>query len=92
MAQQHAGSLTNEPIVEQIRALILRAIPDAAVEVREGGGGHFSITVTSAVFAGRSLLDKQRLVMGAIADLMRGEGAPVHAIDRLETRVAPKAE
>ena len=45
-----------------------------------GGGGHFSIEVTSAVFAGKTRVDSQRLVYGAIAHLMNGDLAPVHAI------------
>jgi len=50
-----------------------------------GGGGHFEIDVTSEAFEGKRLLDKQRLVYGAIAHLMQGDDAPVHAIDRLDT-------
>jgi stress-induced morphogen len=53
-----------------------------------GSGGHFEIRVVSASFAGKNTLAKQRLVFSAIAHLMKGDGAPVHAIDKLET-VAP---
>jgi stress-induced morphogen len=42
--------------------------------------------VTSPVFAGKSMLESQRLVYGAIAHLMAGDQAPVHAIDSLKTR------
>ena len=51
-----------------------------------GGGGHFNIVVTSPVFAGKNMLESQRLVYGAIADLMKGDKAPVHAVDSLKTR------
>ena len=54
-----------------------------------GGGGHFSIEVTSPVFAGKNMLESQRMVYGAIADLMKGDRAPVHAVDSLKTR-APR--
>ena len=54
-----------------------------------GGGGHFNIEVTSPMFAGKSMLESQRMVYGAIADLMKGDRAPVHAIDSLKTR-APR--
>ena len=55
-----------------------------------GGGGHFSIEVVSPVFAGKSMLESQRLVYAAIAHLMKGDLAPVHAVNQLKTR-APKA-
>ena len=64
------------------------AIPGAAVEVSHGSGGHYSLRVVSGAFAGKSLVDKQRMVYRAIAPLMSGPDAPVHAIDRLETVIA----
>ncbi len=70
---------------EAIRASILRNIPDAQVEVT-GGGGHYTLVVTSTVFAGKGLVDSQRLVYSAIAHLMKGDDAPVHAVDSLRTR------
>jgi acid stress-induced BolA-like protein IbaG/YrbA len=51
-----------------------------------GGGGHFEIVATAAAFQGQSLLNKQRLVLNAIAHLMKGDQAPVHAVDKIETR------
>ena len=71
--------------IEQIESAILEAIPDAKVEVN-GSGGHFEISVVSSVFEGKNTLAKQRIVYSAIADLMKGDAAPVHAVDRLETR------
>lgn len=52
----------------------------------EGGGGHYSIEVVSPVFAGKGMLDSQRLVYSAIAPLLKGDDAPVHAVDSLRTR------
>jgi stress-induced morphogen len=72
-------------ISDELARLVVAALPDARVEVSAAGGGHFSLRVTSTAFAGKGLVDKQRLVYSAIAALMRGEAAPVHAIDRLET-------
>jgi stress-induced morphogen len=71
---------------EAIRAAILDKIPDAAVVVDAGSGGHFTISVVSPVFSGKNMVDSQRLVYGAIAHLMKGDGAPVHAIDKLTTK------
>ncbi len=70
---------------EQIRDAIEREVPDAKAEVT-GGGGHYSIVVTSPVFAGKGMLESQRLVYATITHLMRGDDAPVHAVDSLRTR------
>ncbi len=50
-----------------------------------GGGGHYTISVTSAEFEGKSLVNKQRLVYRTIRHLMDGADAPLHAVDKLET-------
>ena len=71
-------------LTDTIRDAIVAAIPGADVEVH-GAGGHFTLRVVSEVFAGKSLLAKRRLVMSAVAPFMKGNDAPVHAIDRLET-------
>jgi len=78
-------TLTTNSIEDALTQAIVAAIPDARVAVEQGGHGHFALEVTSAAFAGKGLLDKQRLVYRAIAPLMAGPNAPVHAIDRLET-------
>ena len=72
-------------VIDALREAIERQIPDSRAEVN-GGGGHFNIEVTSPVFAGKNMLESQRMVYGAIADLMTGDRAPVHAIDSLKTR------
>lgn len=73
-------------IPDAIKNAILEKIPGAAINVG-GGGGHYTIEVTSPVFAGKSKVDSQRLVYGAIAHLMKGDLAPVHAVDSLKTIV-----
>jgi acid stress-induced BolA-like protein IbaG/YrbA len=71
-------------VVDAIRKAIEETVPGSRAEVT-GGGGHFNIVVTSAVFAGKGMLENQRLVYGAIAHLMKGDAAPVHAVDSLKT-------
>lgn len=73
-------------IPEAIKSAILEKIPDAAVQVG-GGGGHFTIEVVSPVFAGKNKVESQRLVYSAIAHLMKGDLAPVHAVDSLITKL-----
>lgn len=69
----------------EVKAAIERALPGAVALVR-GAGGHFEIVVTSADFAGKGTVEKQRLVYRAIKHLMAGDDAPVHAVDRLDCR------
>ncbi len=73
-------------VPDAIRQAILQKIEGAEVQA-EGGGGHYSIVVVSPVFAGKSMLESQRLVYGAITHLMTGDRAPIHAVDSLKTRV-----
>ena len=56
------------------------------VEVRANSAGHFEIRVVSASFAQQSRVVQQQRVYAAIAHLMKGDAAPVHAIDRLGHR------
>ena len=76
-----------ETIAQQIHDAITGALPDATVEVRAAGPGHFEIKVTDAGFEGLSRVKQQQRVYGAITELMSGKDAPVHAIDRLECLV-----
>lgn len=70
-----------------LRGAIESALPGAQVEVAAGSPGHFQIRVVSERFAGKSMVQQQQLVYAAIAHLMKGPDAPVHAIDRMQTLV-----
>ena len=76
-----------EEIAEQVRAAIAGSMPEATIDVRPQGPGHFEITVTDAVFEGLSRGKQQQRVYAAITDLMAGPNPPVHAVDRLECLV-----
>ncbi len=76
-----------DDLVEKLSSAVTQALPDSRVEVRATGAGHFEIDVTSATFEGQSRVAQQQAVYAAIAHLMKGDAAPVHAIDKLETRV-----
>ena len=73
-------------IPDAITEAIKAQVPDAQVEVG-GGGGHYNIVVISTVFAGKSMLQSQRLVLSAIKHLINGAAPPVHAVDSLVTKV-----
>jgi stress-induced morphogen len=78
------GSISTAAALEQA---ILKAVPEAKVEVVSSGGGHYSLDVRSPAFRDRSTLERHRMVYAAIAPLMAGDNAPVHAIDTLKTAV-----
>jgi acid stress-induced BolA-like protein IbaG/YrbA len=69
-------------IPDAIERAVKEKLNDAVVSVR-GGGGHYEIDVVSQAFAGKSTLEKHRLVLTAIAHLMQGNDAPVHAVDSI---------
>lgn len=85
MASHHPTDFHGS-VIDALRDAIEKELPDAKVQVT-GGGGHFSIDVVSTAFAGKNMLQSQRLVYSAITHLMSGDMAPVHAIDSLTTRV-----
>ena len=64
-----------EAITERIRA----ALPDAVVELTDltGTEDHWQATVISSAFVGKSLIERHRLVMTALAAEMKG---PIHAL------------
>jgi acid stress-induced BolA-like protein IbaG/YrbA len=74
-------------ILAAVREAIEGKVPDARAEV-SGGGGHYNIVVTSPVFAGKGKVESHRLVLSAIAHLMKGDDAPVHAVDSLTTKAS----
>ena len=84
----HPTDMAPADVVLAIGNAITEKIEGAHVEVTPGSGGHYSILVVSPVFAGKSMLESQRLVYAAIAHLMKGERAPVHAVDNLKTRAS----
>ncbi len=77
-----------EEATREMRAAIEAAIPGARVEVIPTGPGHFEISVISEAFESKSMVQQQQMVYGAIAHLMSGENPPVHAIDRMQTRLS----
>lgn len=54
---------------ETIQQLIMQGIPDSTAHIedlRGDGDTHFKVGVTSASFAGRSLVDQHRMVYAAL--------------------------
>ena len=88
MTQRIPGAA--DDVASRMAEAIRGALPDAIVEVRPAGPGHFEVRVVAEVFRGRSRVQQHQLVYAAIAPLMAGDRAPVHAIDALDTG-APQA-
>ena len=74
-----------EAIADRIRA----ALPDARVELTDltGTEDHWQATVISSAFAGKSLIERHRMVMAALAAEMKG---PIHALT-LQTKAPDEA-
>lgn len=67
-------------------AQIIRAgLPDAEVDVSGDDGVHFEAVVRSASFAGKSTLQRHRLVYATLGELMGNE---IHALS-LRTELPP---
>jgi acid stress-induced BolA-like protein IbaG/YrbA len=79
---------TGEQVCAAVKAALEESITGATAVVRMGSPGHFEIEVVGAVFAGKSRLESQRLVLSSIKHLMAGQTAPVHAVDKMVTRAA----
>jgi stress-induced morphogen len=64
---------------DAIIAKIRTALPDARVEMTDltGTEDHWKATIVSAGFTGRTMLERHRLVMAALADELKG---PIHAL------------
>jgi stress-induced morphogen len=64
---------------EAIIAKIRETLPDAHVDLKDltGTEDHWEARVVSAGFAGKSLIQRHRMVMAALADEMKG---PIHAL------------
>jgi len=63
---------------DAVKELVEKGLPDCQVTV-SGDGSHFDVTVVGEVFAGQSLLNKQRMVLATISDEITS-GA-IHAVN-----------
>jgi stress-induced morphogen len=63
----------------EIEAKIRGALPDAVIELKDltGTEDHWQASIVSAQFAGKTLMQRHRMVMAALVDEMKG---PIHAL------------
>ncbi|MBK8182379.1 MAG: BolA family transcriptional regulator [Candidatus Competibacteraceae bacterium] len=71
-------------IEERLRTALaperLEIVDDSAAHAGHAGareGGHFTIRIVTTAFAGKTLIQRHRLIHAAVADLMRRE---IHAL------------
>jgi|TARA_B110000259_G_scaffold182090_1_gene225148 stress-induced morphogen len=65
--------------LKEIEALIKDALPDAIVDIQDlaGDGNHYSATVTSANFLGKSKIEQHKMVYNSLKGKMGNE---LHAL------------
>ena len=65
--------------LEEIKDLITKAIPDAEVDIKDlaGDNNHYSATIKSEVFKGKSKIEQHKLVYKALGGKMGNE---LHAL------------
>ena len=65
--------------LEEIRSLIKTAIPDAKITIEDlaGDDNHYSATIKSKVFSGKSKIEQHKLVYKALKGKMGNE---LHAL------------
>ena len=74
---------------DRIEAILRERFAPERLEIRDdsarhaghagarSGGGHFDVLIVAAAFAGKTLLDRHRMVNDALGDLIGGE---IHAL------------
>ena len=65
--------------LEEVKKLIKEAIPDADVDIKDlaGDENHYSATIKSKIFKGKSKIDQHKLVYKALKGKMGNE---LHAL------------
>jgi len=79
---------TPQELANLMQELIEKAIEGANANVKAISPGHFEIAVNAPSLAGMMKVKQQQQVYGAIAHLLVGAQAPVHAIDKMEIQTA----
>jgi len=65
--------------LKEIEKLIKESIPDALVEIQDlaGDGNHYSATISSSVFIGKSKIEQHKIVYASLKGKM---GKELHAL------------
>ena len=65
--------------LSEIENLVKKAIPDAVIDIQDlaGDGNHYSATITSSLFKGKSKIEQHKIVYTALKGKMGNE---LHAL------------
>ena len=65
--------------LEEIKSLIKEAMPDAEITIQDiaGDENHYSATIKSKVFSGKSMIEQHKIVYKALGNKMGNE---LHAL------------
>ena len=65
--------------LKEIEKLIKESIPDALVEIQDlaGDGNHYSATISSSVFIGKSKIEQHKIIYASLKGKMGNE---LHAL------------
>ena len=65
--------------LEEIRSLIKKALPDAEIKIEDlaGDDNHYSATIKSKAFTGKSVIEQHKIVYKALGTKMGNE---LHAL------------
>lgn len=66
----------------EIERLIKARFPTATVEIQDlaGDNNHWAATVIDEEFRGKNRVQQQRMVNAALAEILDGPNAPLHAL------------
>lgn len=77
----------HDDILNEIKRAVESSIEGSQASASSPSGGHFEVRVKAAAFTGKTPLQQQRMVLTAISHLMKGDNAPVHAVDKIHIEV-----
>ena len=65
--------------IKEIETLIKEALPDAIIEIQDlaGDSNHYSVTITSSKFSGKSKIEQHKMVYNSLKGKMGNE---LHAL------------
>jgi BolA protein len=95
MAHSETQALMHQRLSQALAPIALAIQDDSAQhaghEGAKGGAGHFTVRITSAVFTGKSRLERHRLVYHPLSDLMpqRIHALAIEALAPEETHSTP---
>lgn len=71
-----------------IESRLRAAFPDATIEINDlaGDGNHYAARIVAEAFRGKNRVQQTRMVNAALADILKGSDAPLHAL-AIETAI-----